>query len=186
MREVDCPASNRWTHAIIVYISIDFNKLEEEKKDYPWEKLGQCPSCGGPRVWGHGYVLRFFDGYEAGVWLKRYRCPECRAVHTVRPQTHYRGFWASIARILESLVERALGNSWCPTLSRQRQQYWWRGFVKQASRQSNLQGDPIAVLFRLLSQGIIPSTHSSTYCEIKPFGTGTYLIFAVTPPMEYG
>jgi hypothetical protein len=107
-------------------------------------------------------------------------------VHTVRPQTYYRGFWASIASILESLVERALGNRWCPTLSRQRQQYWWRGFVKQASRQSNLQGDPVAIFFTLLSQGIIPSTHSSTYCEIKPFGIGTYRSFAVTPPMEYG
>lgn len=131
-------------------------------------------------------MLRFFDGCETGVWLKRYRCPECRAVHTVRPQTHYRGFWASTARILDSVIEKLLRNSWCSALSRQRQQYWWRGFVKQASRQSNLQGDPITVFLSLLSRGIIPSTHSSTYYEIKPFEVAPYLIFAVTPPTEYG
>jgi len=169
-----------------VYISIDFNKLEEKKKEYPWERLGRCPSCGVTRVWGHGYVLRYFDGYEAGVWLKRYRCAECRAVHTARPGTHYRGFWASIASILDSLLEKALYNRWLKGFSRQRQQYWWRGFVKQGSRQRNLQGDSLAVLFKLVSQGIILSTHSSEYCEIKPFRVPTHLIFAVTPPTEYG
>ena len=186
MDDVGYPRSNRWTHAIIVYISIDFNKLEEKKKEYPWPRLGRCPSCKGTRVWGHGYVLRYFDGHEAGVWLKRYRCPECRAVHTVRPETHYRGFWASIARILDSLLEKATSNQWLKGSSRQRQQYWWRGFVKQASRKRNPQGDPLAVLFKLVSQGIILSTHSSKYFEIKPFRVGTYRIFAVTPPTEYG
>jgi hypothetical protein len=169
-----------------VYISIDFNKLGEKKKEYPWERLGRCPSCKGPRVWGHGYVLRYFDSYEEGVWLKRYRCAECRAVHTVRPETHYRGFWVSIASILDSLLEKALYNRWLSRYSRQRQQYWWRGFVKQASRKRNPQGDPLAVLFTLLSQGIILSTHSSEYCEIRPFRVPTHLIFAVTAATGYG
>jgi hypothetical protein len=107
-------------------------------------------------------------------------------VHTVRQETHYRGFWASIASILDSLLEKALYNRWLKGFSRQRQQYWWRGFVKQGSRQRNLQGDSLAVLFKLVSQGIILSTHSSEYCEIKPFRVPTHLIFAVTPPTEYG
>jgi len=169
-----------------VYISIDFNKLEEKKKEYPWERLGRCPRCKGPRVWGHGYVLRYFDSYEGGVWLKRYRCAECRAVHTVRPETHYRGFWASIAHIVDSLVEKALYNRWLSGHSRQRQQYWWRGFVKQASKKRNPQDDPLVELFKLVSQNIILSTHSSEYCEIKIFRLSTYRIFAVTPPTEYG
>lgn len=159
----------RWTHTIIIYISININELEEKKKDYPWARLGRCPSCVSTRVWGHGYVRRYFDGNAQGLWLKRYRCADCGAVHTARPQSHYRGFWASITSILDSLFERVLHNRWCSVLSRQRQQYWWRGFVKQASRQCNPQEDSLALLFKLISQRIILSTHSSEYFEIKPF-----------------
>lgn len=175
-----------WTHTIIVYVSIDFNKLQEKKKNYPWPRLDQCPSCEGTRVWGHGYVLRFFDGYETGVWLKRYRCPECKAVHTSRPETHYRGFWASWKTILLCLFEKGTNNRWLSVLSRQRQQYWWGGFVKQASRQCNLQQDPLWALMKLFVQNIILSTHSLRYYEIKSFRVFTYLIFAVTPPTDYG
>jgi hypothetical protein len=71
-------------------------------------------------------------------------------------------------------------------LSRQRQQYWWSGFVKQASRQCNLQQDPLWALMKLFVQNIILSTHSLRYYEIKPFRVLTYLIFAVTPPTDYG
>jgi len=45
-------------------------------------------------VWGHGFAGAYFD--EAGserVLLKRYRCPECRAVNPV-PRTYFRGFGA--------------------------------------------------------------------------------------------
>jgi hypothetical protein len=43
---------------------------------YPWRKPEHCPCCGGRRVWGHGYVLAFFDGFTEGLGLRRYRCPE--------------------------------------------------------------------------------------------------------------
>jgi hypothetical protein len=131
-------------------------------------------------------VQRYFDEYPDGLYLKRYRCADCGGVHTARPDTHYRGFWASIARILDSLLEKALHNSWCATCSRQRQQYWWRGFVKQASRQHNPQEDSLTLLFTLLSHGIIPATHSFEYCEMKLLPHATHPIFAVTPPTEYG
>jgi hypothetical protein len=84
------------------------------------------------------------------------------------------------------LFEKGTHNRWLSVLSRQRQQYWWRGFVKQASRQSNPQGDPLWVLMKLFVQNVILSTHSSEYFEIKPFRVKTYRIFAVTPPTEYG
>lgn len=131
-------------------------------------------------------MLRYFDGHGTGVWLKRYRCPGCRAVHTVRPDTHYRSFWASWKTILLCLYEKGKHNRWLCKLSRQRQQYWWRGFVKQASSQCNLQDDPLWALMKLFVQNRILSTHSSKYCEIKPFRVTTYRILAVTPPADYG
>ena len=180
------PHSLDGTTSIIVYISIDCTNLVKKKRQYPWPRLSRCPGCGGVRVWGHGYVLRYFDDHPEGLYLKRYRCADCGGVHTARPDTHYRGFWASIACILDSLLEKALHNSWCSTCSRQRQQYWWRGFVKQASRRSNRQGDSLTLLFTLMSQSIILATHSLEYCEIQSVPETAHLIFAVTPPTEYG
>ena len=31
------------------------------------------------------YTLRYFQEYVAGLWIKRWRCPDCGAVHTARP-----------------------------------------------------------------------------------------------------
>jgi hypothetical protein len=79
-----------------------------------------------------------------------------------------------------------MNNRWLCVLSRQRQQYWWAGFVKQSSRQCNLQDDPLWALMKLFVQNIILSTHSPKYYEIKPFRVSPYLIFAVTAATEYG
>jgi hypothetical protein len=131
-------------------------------------------------------VLRFFDEHEEGLWLKRYRCPECKAVHTVRPESHYRGFWACWRVILLCIYKKGTTNRWLEGLSRQRQQYWWKGFLKQTSRQCNLSEDYQFALMKLFVTNIILSTHSLKYFEIKPCGVNTYLIFAVTPPCDYG
>jgi hypothetical protein len=84
------------------------------------------------------------------------------------------------------LFEKGMNNRWLSVLSRQRQQYWWGGFVKQASRECNLKPDPLWALMKLCVQNIILSTHSSEYFEIKPFRVSPYRIFAVTPHTEYG
>jgi len=162
------------------------HKLKQQGKRYPWERPPRCPSCRGKRLWGHGYVLRFFDGIDEGVWLKRYRCPECRAVHTIRPDTHYRGFWACWLTILCSLLGTITHNSCWKNISRQRKKYWWDGFIKQASRQGNFPENPLQALEELLSQNIIISTHSLKYCEKKPYGVLPYPMFSVTPHTGYG
>lgn len=174
------------TYKIILYLSIKIKQLIEQKKSYPWPKLERCPTCSGSRVWGHGYVLRYFDDYEEGLWLKRYRCVDCGAVHTVRPESHYRGFWASWRTILCSLIEKGIKNRWLKGVSRQRQQYWWKGFLRQASRQCNLQEEPLFSLIKLFSKNVILATHSLKYFEIKPPKVSTHLIFAVTTSLDYG
>jgi len=88
--------------------------------------------------------------------------------------------------ILASLMGKALNKKWLSCISRQRQQYWWKGFQKQASRQSNTEGDLYRALGELFLRSIILSTHSLNYFEIKPFRIKPYLIFAVTPPYGFG
>lgn len=138
------------------------------------------------RVWGHGYVLRYFDGYSEGLWLKRYRCADCGAVHTLRPQSHSRGFWASISSILESIIGKVLTGSWNRGISYQRQQYWLAGFIRQASRRGNFIEVSPELVLEFILQGIILSTHSLRYFEIKPFRVAPHLMFAVTGPSDYG
>ena len=126
-------------------------------------------------MWGHGYVARYFDGVGHPVWVKRWRCPDCRAVHTMRPRTHWRGFWATAVTIATVLARKVAGESWVREFSRQRQQYWWRGYQKQSRFSGCIVPLPI-----LMASGIIVATHSLTHRAIRPFGEPVNRIFAVT------
>ncbi len=45
----------------------------------------RCPRCGSARLWGHGFAARYFEGFGKCLWVKRFRCSDCFAVHTCRP-----------------------------------------------------------------------------------------------------
>lgn len=121
---------------ILIY-RIDLEELQASGKDFPWKKPNSCPSCGGVRFWGHGFVLRYFHKYTAGMWLKRYRCPDCRAVHTVRPEEYSPGFQYPWKEIQSSLEQKLRGLKYRKDLSRQCQQYWMKAFQFQRTRFSN-------------------------------------------------
>ena len=171
------PKSNNRVGALILYLSVDFSKIQTFGKAYRWPRPRRCPRCDGYRVWGHGYVNRYFDGVFTSLPMKRWRCPDCRAVHTMRPDTHWRGFWASESIILSSIDYKESAGCWLGEISRERQQYWFRGFQKQ--RQFD---GPPRTLGKLVSQRIIAATHSLTHREITVYKHPPYRIFAFTPP----
>ncbi len=150
---------------LILPFKVDVKRLVEEGKDFCWPRPEQCPRCKGGRLWGHGYVQRYFEGLFEAVWIKRYRCPDCRAVHTLRPLEFYRGFHYSVLTILVSVLNKVVEGRWLKCLSRQVQQYWYKGFCFQACRHSNRKAPDIEVLKELISQTLIPVTHSFE-CEI--------------------
>jgi len=117
--------------------------------------------------------------------MKRYRCPDCHAVHTLRPSSHWRGFWAPWQLILGCLLAKLKGRRWSSRIPRQRQQYWWKGFGKQAARE-RMQVRSVAVLRHLVSQWIILSTHSLKYFEVRRLEHPPYRILAVTPSVGSG
>lgn len=162
---------------LILYLSVDFKLLRTMQKEYRWPRPRRCPRCGGTRLWGHGYVDRFFEWEVEALAMKRWRCPDCGAVHTMRAATHWRGFWAPWPLIMSSLLAKASGVAWLASISRQRQQYWWRGYRLQ----SQVLGAPLG-LWTLLLSGRIVSTHSLTYREIRAVCGTTHRIFAVTAP----
>lgn len=130
-------------------------------------------------MWGHGFVERYFDGVVDAVWVKRWRCPDCRAVHTMRPRSHWRGFWATAAVVATVLGRKLAGQGWLRDFSRQRQQYWWRGYQIQSRFSGTVVGLP-----QLLADGVIAATHSLTHRAICGLGAPVHRIFAVTP--SYG
>jgi len=173
--DLDFPLNHTRRSDLILYLSVNFDHLSRAGKDYPWPRPLRCPRCGGVRLWGHGYVERFFDGQADALLIKRWRCPDCRAVHTMRPATHWRGFWASWPLIFRVLLEKAAGGKWSEAMSRQRQQYWWRGYHIQ----SRIWGTPVG-LWQLLLSGRIVATHSLLYREIRVVYGSAHRIFAVT------
>ena len=50
--------------SLILSLSVNLPSLMSQGKSYPWPRPPCCPRCEGRRLWGHGYVGRYFDGYE--------------------------------------------------------------------------------------------------------------------------
>ncbi|MBN2034961.1 MAG: hypothetical protein JW836_16975 [Deltaproteobacteria bacterium] len=50
---------------------------------------------------GSRFVLAYFDAIAGGVYLRRYRCPECKCVVRLRPI----GFFARIQAAIETIRE---------------------------------------------------------------------------------
>jgi len=164
---------------------VDFKLLGAKGKSYRWPRLKRCPGCDG-RLWGHGYAARYFEGLGEAMWVKRFRCADCAAVHTARPQTHWRRFWAGGQEMVHSLTVKLRENRWEAGFSRQRQQYWWQGLEKQLLRQGIVGAPSEGGLFQLVRQSIIAATHSMKYFEIRNGPEVPYLRFAFTPRVGWG
>jgi hypothetical protein len=159
-------------------MSASVAQIMSQGKLYPWLRPERCPRCGGQRLWGHGYVPRYFDGFPEPTWVKRWRCPDCGAVHTCRPASHWRRFLAPISIILASLVAKLAGLRWPHGESRQRQQYWYCGYLIQ----SCFDGLPPTEIERLVAERIIAATHSTTDRAIVPWPEPLHRSLAATGP----
>jgi hypothetical protein len=76
---------------------------------------------------------------------------------------------------------KLLTGHWLKSISRQRQQYWWRGYRRHAPIHSDWQ-----TVNKLLAAGVILATHSLTHCEVTPIERLPNRIFAVTAGSDYG
>lgn len=108
--------------------------------------------------------------------MKRWRCPECGAVHTTRPMEYWRGFQATVSAMTASMWLRGERRAWLDSFSRQRQEYWWRGLQRCRA----IRGEVAADLEALLDDGQIMATHSLLFREIKQVDEPPNRIFAFT------
>jgi hypothetical protein len=82
-----------------------------------------------------------------------------------------------LALIVVSLRGKLEGQRWEDAFSRQRQQYWWQGFL----RQRLIEGKP-RELAALLHEGVIVATHSLGDRAIIPWPHPPHPSLAVTGP----
>jgi len=146
-------------------------------KDYPWPRPSCCLKC-GEKVWGHGYVKRVFDEWGA-LWIKRWRCSGCGRVYTMRPLLYWRGFGAPAWLIITSLMVKQLHGRWLSMVSRQRQRYWWKGWLMHTH-----QKDPAAIILPCLqSDQLILATHSATRRTVTFFPDPPTRSFSLPPSL---
>ncbi len=115
---------------MIVFFCVSIKEIVEKGRDFPWPRPESCPRCEGHRVWCHGFVTAFFDGFVGEVFLRRYRCPECRCVMRVRPSGYGERLQASIEKIRSSIAFRLENGRWPPGSSRSRQGHWLRSLSR--------------------------------------------------------
>lgn len=116
---------------MVIFFSVRLKKLFELGRDYPWPKPDSCPRCSSCRLWGHGYVLAYFDGYDQSFTLKRYRCPDCGCVIRLRPKGYFRRFQASIVSIRSSIISKAGCGRWIGGIERTRQRHWFTALLRK-------------------------------------------------------
>jgi len=109
---------------LLLLFRIDLQKIQELGKKYPWKKPKKCPSCNSIRLWGHGYVIRYFYKYTFGIWMKRWRCPDCGAVHAAKPCEYPPGFQYPAKIMKRTLLTKLGGEPFPGEIPRQNQQYW--------------------------------------------------------------
>lgn len=107
---------------MLKHIDVNLDLLAEEGKAYKWQSPPPC-NC-GHKFWGHGFVERYFDDFDEKFWLKRYRCPNCKAIITLFPNGYLKYFRYSLLIIYQSLSFRLTSYIWPPALSRQRGGHW--------------------------------------------------------------
>jgi len=116
---------------MIFSVLVSIKEIVERGRDFPWPRPAVCPRCEGHRVWGHGFVTAFFDGFAGEVFLRRYRCPECRCVMRARPSGYFERLQSSVEKIRSSIAFRLENCRWPPGGSRSRQGHWLRSLSRK-------------------------------------------------------
>ncbi len=81
-------------------------------------------------------------------------------MHTLRPDTHWKRFQYSGKVIIKCIANKLRTGFWHRQISRQNQQYWWRGLKIQSCRWRNIREPTMEVVRDLIGKGLIPVSHS--------------------------
>jgi hypothetical protein len=106
-------------------------------------------------------VRRYFIPAPDGCWCKRYRCPRCGNVITLRPEGWWPRFWHAGANIRQTLHSRLETDSWPPGFTRQAGGHWLRGLNNQVKKIFGLATEAFPAGFdELIVRGWVPVSRS--------------------------
>ena len=146
---------------MIVFVVVNLKEIVLSGKDYNWVRPERCPKCGSVRVWGHGFVLSYFDGFVKGVFLKRYRCPDCKCIMKMKPDGYFSRFQAPVEKIVSSIENRLLKGKWGSTaLSRSRKRHWLSALKRKTMAILGTDQNLLDAFYKLLKMGFIPFSRS--------------------------
>lgn len=111
---------------MIVFLTKTAFEISKFTPDFKWPDC-QCEKC-SKKMWGHGFVSRFFESLNVSVRIKRLRCPVCGIVITFRPAEYYSAFRSETKSIFEALDARLKSGFWPVGFPRQRGWYWLKLF----------------------------------------------------------
>lgn len=147
---------------MIIFVQVNLKKILNMKRHFPWPRPEICPCCKAHKVWGHGFLLAYFDEIHSGILIRRWRCPNCSTVIRMRPSGYFPRFQASISTIRLSIKTKAIKKKWLPVPDRTRQQHWFRGLVRKAKAFLGdlWEDDPVKAFDYFMSRKMIPVTRS--------------------------
>ncbi len=145
---------------MILPVRAKLNEIFEQGRDFHWTRPKRCPRCGSARLWGHGYVVAYFDGFSQELWLRRFRCPDCNCVIRMKPKGYFPRFQASIHAIRSCLLRRLSAGRWCAGISKSRQRHWLLALKRRALAFFGLSAHLLAAFDRLIKMRQVPVSRS--------------------------
>jgi hypothetical protein len=144
---------------MIYFVAVLLKDIFEQGKGFPWQRPESCPRCNHYRLHGHGFTSRFFQGFTSFLYLKCYRCPCCRLVVTMRPDSHFTRIQCSKEAIRTHLDRRLKDGRWpCSSLSHASGRHWLTNLARQtlALLGNQWRTRLMAAFDQLLALGVIP------------------------------
>lgn len=147
---------------MIIHVAVKLKEIDKLGRNYPWPTPARCPCCSNFKVWGHGFVDAWFDGFPDAIILKRWRCPLCNCIMRCRPKGYFNRFQAAIKIIRFFIFHRLNHDRWPPGFGCARPGHWLRSLKKRvAAYLGDLWRHRLPEAFDfLISQGHIPVSRS--------------------------
>jgi hypothetical protein len=141
---------------MIISVRVNLNEIFNQGRKFKWVKPCNCPRCGSVRLWGHGFVLAYFDGFIHGLLLRRFRCPDCRCIIRMKPEGYFPRFRASIAKIRSCLFASLFSDNRSKDLSGSRQRHWLAALKRKSMAFFSVREHLMDAFERLMKMGQIP------------------------------
>ena len=140
---------------MLLKTNASLHEISSQGKLYQWQKPKQCPRCHNPRLWGHGFVLRVFQELLEAVFLKRWRCPRCCCILSVKPSGFDQGYVRTKRETIASEIHHRLIHKKWHQAPRQRAGYWLHMFLTTLTIHfPESREEPVSTLLNWLAKGI--------------------------------